>query len=219
VFGYVWMKLLEGRPRSYDRRMDRLSGGRVTAAKEAVAWHVPRRSRVLEVGCGAGELACMLAERGCTARGFDLSPTMVEAAIERAERAGFADRVTAEVMGVEGMDALDEGAFDAVVSTLALSELSDDERRWTLRQARRVLRPGGLFVLADEVVPRGGARRLLHSVARAPVAAVTAAFTGSGSRALDDPAGQLTEAGFAVEIEERSEGGTFALVTARKGHL
>lgn len=216
MFGYVWMKLLEGRPRSYDRRMDRLSGGRVRAAKEQVAGRVPDGAEVLEIGCGAGELACLLAERGCRVEGFDLSGVMIEAAAERIEAEQLADRVTLQQMGVEGMDTLPEAAFDAVVSTLALSELSDDERRWALRHARRVLRPGGLLVLADEVVPRGGARRLLHAVARAPLAAMTAAFTGSGSRPLDDPAGQLTDAGFGVELEQRSDGDSFALVAARR---
>ena len=46
------MRLLEGRPRSCDRRMDRASGGRVQALKEAVAEEVPAGARVLEIGCG-----------------------------------------------------------------------------------------------------------------------------------------------------------------------
>ena len=80
MFSYVFMKILEMSPRSYDRRIDKISRGRVRAAKEAVAALIPGGSRVLDIGCGTGELASMLVARGATVDGFDLSPSMVEAA-------------------------------------------------------------------------------------------------------------------------------------------
>ena len=60
MFSYVFMKILEGRPRSYDRRMDELSRGRVRAMKQAVAGEIPSGAHVLEVGCGTGELAALI---------------------------------------------------------------------------------------------------------------------------------------------------------------
>ncbi len=85
MFSYVFMKILEGRPRSYDRRMDKASRGHVRKVKEAMVAEVPGGARVLEIGCGTGELAAMLIARGATVTGFDVSPAMVEAARDRIE--------------------------------------------------------------------------------------------------------------------------------------
>ena len=52
------------------------------------------RSRVLEVGCGAGLLATDLAERGLVVRGIDTSERMIELAEARAASLGLQDLVT-----------------------------------------------------------------------------------------------------------------------------
>ena len=88
MFSYVFMKILESRPRSYDRAMDKASRGRVKQMKEDVAAEVPNGSRVLEIGCGTGELAAMCIARGSTVEGFDASPAMVKVARQRIEEEG-----------------------------------------------------------------------------------------------------------------------------------
>ncbi len=217
MFSYVFMKILEGRPRSYDRIMDKLSRGRVRAAKEAVAAETPAGGRVLEIGCGTGELAEMIVEKGGTVEGFDLSPSMIEAARERIDEQGLAGKLSVRQMGVDAMDTLPAAAYDAVVSTLVLSELNPDERSYALRHARRVVGPGGRIVIADEVVPRPAWGRVLHASTRVPLAALTYLVSRSGSRPIPDLAGELARAGFKVEKEERSHGDAFALVVARPG--
>lgn len=217
MFSYVFMKILEGRPRSYDRTIDLVSRGRVRAAKEAVAAEVPPGARVLEIGCGTGELAEILVDQGATVEGFDLSPGMIAAAYDRIKGRGLGEKFIAREMGVEGMDGLPSAAFDAVVSTLTLSELNPDERRFALKQAARVLRRGGLIVIADEVVPRSRMRRVLHAFGRAPVAALTYLVANATSRPIGDIDIDLAQAGFIVEKEERSHGDAFAVVVARLG--
>ena len=83
MFSYVFMKILEMRPRSYDQQMDKISRGRVRAAKEAVAGEIPKGSHVLEIGCGTGELAGLMIQRGATVEGFDLSSSMIQTAKQR----------------------------------------------------------------------------------------------------------------------------------------
>jgi demethylmenaquinone methyltransferase/2-methoxy-6-polyprenyl-1,4-benzoquinol methylase len=216
VFSYVFMKILEGRPRSYDRRMDAVSRGRVRAIKEAVAGEVLEGSRVLEIGCGTGELASLLVLRGCTVDGFDASPSMVEAARERMEAEGIGERFTVREMGVEAMDGLPESGYDAVVSTLVFSELTGDERRFALKHARRAIRPGGLLVVADEVRPRAAGGRALQALLRAPAAALTYLVSGGTTRPIDDLAGEIAGAGFSIKKEARSHGDAFAVVVASR---
>ncbi len=208
------MKVLEGRPRSYDRRVDKLSGGRVMAMKQSVTENVADGARVLEIGCGTGELAAMMGRRGATVEGFDSNAAMVSAAEERALTEGLADRLHFEVMGVEDMDGLPDDAFDTVVATLVFSELTDDERRYALRHVRRVLPAEGVLIIADEVRPRSRSRRALHAAARAPLAAATYVASRSASRPIGDLGGEVAGAGFVTDREERSNRDAFALLVA-----
>ena len=198
MFSYVFMKILERSPRSYDRKMEKASRGRVVEMKRGAAAEVPAGAHVLEIGCGTGELAAMLIGRGATVEGFDLSPSMIAAARERIEEENLQPRLSVTRMGVDGMDCFEAEAFDAVVSTLVLSELNRDERRFALSQSFRVLRAGGLLAVADEVVPR------------------TYMISGSTTQPIADLPGEVRAAGFSVEKEIRSHGGAVALLTARK---
>jgi len=212
VFSYVFMKILEGRPRSYDRDMDRASLGRVKQMKENVAAEVPEGARVLEIGCGTGELAAMCIARGATVDGFDMSPAMVDVARKRIEEEGLSGKLSIEQMGVDGMDRYPDAAYDAVVSTLVFSELSDDERRFALKNARRVLRTGGICVIADEVLPRTTGKRALYSVVRAPALAASYLVSRAVTRPVKDLSGEMAAAGFSIRKEIRSHGDAFALV-------
>lgn len=216
MFSYVFMKILEMRPRSYDQRMEKISRGRVRAVKEAVADEVPKESHVLEIGCGTGELASLIVGRGCIVEGFDLSPLMIKTAEKRIEKDDFKGKFSVTHMGVEGMDGFPSENFDAVVSTLVLSELNDDERRFALKHAARVLRPGGCIIIADEVVPRTALRRLVHNIARLPLLAITYLVSGKSTYPIDDLAGEIRELGFVVGKEVRSHGDSFTMVVGFK---
>jgi demethylmenaquinone methyltransferase/2-methoxy-6-polyprenyl-1,4-benzoquinol methylase len=119
-------------------------------------------------------------------------------------------------MGVDGMDVLADERYGFVVSTLVFSELAEDEKRHALRHSFRVLEPGGKLVVADEVVPREVVGRLLHSVARVPMLVATYLVTGASTRPIADLRGDVEEAGFVIEKETRSHGGSFAMVVAHR---
>jgi ubiquinone/menaquinone biosynthesis C-methylase UbiE len=196
--------------------MDKVSKGRVRAVKEAVAREIPEGSLVLEIGCGTGELASMLIERDCIVEGFDLSPSMIEVAKERIAADNLENRFKVKEMGVDGMDGLPMNHFDAVVSTLVFSEFSDDERRFALKHAARVLKSDGLIVIADEVVPMTVFRRIIHSIIRLPMVAVTYLAANQSTRPIGDLTGEIRSSGFRIKKEERSHGDSFAMVVATK---
>jgi SAM-dependent methyltransferase len=103
-----------------------------------VARHLAGARRILDVGCGEGQVARRLAGAGASVTGVD--PTAAQVTVAR-ERGGGPTYARA------GADALPfaDGAFDAVVICLALEHVDDFER--ALTEAARVLALGGTFLL------------------------------------------------------------------------
>jgi SAM-dependent methyltransferase len=103
-------------------------------AFEAVAEAAPRR--VLEVGCGPGELAERVQrELGAEVVAVDISPRMVELARSRGVDARRGD--------VQELP-FEDGAFDCAVAAWMLYHVPDVER--AISELARVLRPGGRLV-------------------------------------------------------------------------
>lgn len=215
MLSYLFMKILENRPSSYDRRMNKFSLGQTKSIKENVAGEIPENARVLEIGCGTGELAAMLLNQGATVTAFDANPAMVEMARKRFENLNFKNKLTIGEMGVEGMDGLPSAFYDAVVATLVFSELSEDERRFALKHSLRVLKHGGILVIADEVVPRKAVGKLLQFLTRIPMLALAYLVSRTSTRPLADLPGEMKTAGFTIQKEVRTQGDAFAEVVAR----
>jgi ubiquinone/menaquinone biosynthesis C-methylase UbiE len=105
--------------------------------------------RVLDVGCGTGDLTLAAAGRvGPAGRvvGIDASPEMIAVARGKARRAGRA--VEFRLEPVEALTCAD-GTFDVALSSLMMHHLPGDLQRAALREIRRALRPGGRLVIVD----------------------------------------------------------------------
>jgi len=124
-------------------------------------------TRVLEIGCGTGSVA-LLAQRGtpgAVVHGLDPDPRALARAGRKAARARLPvhwDRGYAQELPYP------DASFDRVLSVLMLHHLDPDDRAGTLREARRVLAPGGsLHVLdvggTEQLGPRSHLARLIPS--------------------------------------------------------
>lgn len=103
---------------------------------------------LLELGCGTGIHAALLAQRGFSVCGVDRSLAMLASATERASRetASVAARLSFRRGDVRNFRAA--SMFDGVISLFhVLSyQTSQDDLESTMETARAHLRPGGAFV-------------------------------------------------------------------------
>jgi len=117
--------------------------------------------RVLEIGCGTGNLLRALLRRQpeVDAVGIDPDQAALRLARRKAARAKLPIRYE---VAFAGDLPLPDASVDRVLSAFMLHHLADEERGRALREVRRVLRPGGQFhvVDIDGTAPGHGSGRL-----------------------------------------------------------
>lgn len=124
-----------------------------------VALAPARGGRMLDLACGPGIVAAALSPDASEVVAFDLTPEMLEKARERCKSLGL------ENLRFERGDAerlpFPDGAFAAVVTRLSIHHF---ERPATvLAEVARVLRPGGIAVIADVVSSEDPREADLHN--------------------------------------------------------
>jgi ubiquinone biosynthesis O-methyltransferase len=100
--------------------------------------------RVLDVGCGDGELALELARRGAIVTGIDASAAMIDAAKGRAKRHDA--EIVFEVAMAERLP-FSAAQFEVVTAITILCFV--DDAAPVFREIARVLRPGGRFIIGE----------------------------------------------------------------------
>ena len=194
-------RVYEREASNYDRNVklpERLlfSGGREWVCARA-------EGEVLEIAMGTG-LNLPHYPDGVRLTGIEFVPAMLDIARRRAVELG---RPVELRLGDAQALEFEDVTFDTVVCTLSLCTIPDD--RAAVAEARRVLRPGGRFVLLEHV--------------RSPVRAVRGvqrllapAFVRFGAdHVLREPLEQV-QAGFSIELLERSKLGLVERLVARK---
>jgi SAM-dependent methyltransferase len=126
------------------------------------AAHVTSGTRLLDVGCGSGLTLVLAARRGAIPAGLDVSPGLLGIARERLPDADLRDG---------DMESLPFGdaAFDAVTGVNAFQFAGDPHR--ALREAARVLRPGGRLVASLFAAPERSEGTVAHEAMTALIPA------------------------------------------------
>jgi SAM-dependent methyltransferase len=152
--------------------------------------------RALELGCGSGFFLLNLIQAGVARRGSvtDLSPGMVKVATHNGQSLGL--DIDGRVADAEGIP-YDDDTFDLVVGHAVLHHIPDVEL--SLREALRVLKPGGRFVFAGEPtnVGNGYARALADLTWNVTIRAVKLPGLGAWRR----PQAEIDESSRAAALE------------------
>ena len=204
------MKALESAPERYDKGIRWLGWLKLDGIRNHIADIIENEAEtVLEIGAGTGTQALLLAKRGLEVTGIDHSSGMLAIAqgkIDHQKQEVSGEPIAASVTllhkdAVE-LDEFDLESFDAITSTLVLSELHPSEQRYTLSYAFQILKPGGVLVLADEVAPHRLSRRVAHSLISAPLKLITYIVTQTSTKAVRGLDRMVEEAGFEIESIE-----------------
>ncbi|NUP06105.1 MAG: methyltransferase domain-containing protein [Polyangiaceae bacterium] len=142
--------------------MDRSSRG----VGEAIAAFVSLEGRLVDLGCGGGEVArgLLRASPRVTVESFDLAPACLFAR-RKSAALGFGGRHVVDVGDIlRGVPARDA---DAVLLSAILADFPPSERALILKNARACLKPGGLLLVSETLLDddeRGPAEAAILSV-------------------------------------------------------
>jgi SAM-dependent methyltransferase len=154
-------------------------------------------SQVFDAGCGIGGPARFLAKTyGCNVVGMDLADDFIEAAGPLNVLLGLADKVSCAV-GDIATTGLDGDAFDVVWSQNVLMNIED--KAAALKEAHRILKPGGTLVMQAVMEDNPGARD--YPVPWAPSADIDFLVTSADFQRT------TTDAGFTITVWEESRAG------------
>jgi SAM-dependent methyltransferase len=128
-----------------------MSGGRKVGPRFIKALSLAgdlRRKRVLDVGCGRGELVIQSAMRGAEAWGIDYAQAAVDIAVRALSSVDMTlrEHTHAEQMDVKALR-FDDGFFDVVFMMDVVEHLYPHELSQAFDELHRTIRPGGLLVM------------------------------------------------------------------------
>ncbi|MEZ5994788.1 MAG: class I SAM-dependent methyltransferase [Hyphomonadaceae bacterium] len=149
--------LSEESARLYDTQVEILFGGAADAMRRialgaltrAIRGVDQRRVKLLDLACGNGRFLRQVLEARprIQATGLDLSPAYCAEARARLERWPQVEIVT----GAAEQAPFEAASFDAVTCIYLFHELPPRVRRDVIAEVARVLKPGGVFILADSI--------------------------------------------------------------------
>jgi 2-polyprenyl-3-methyl-5-hydroxy-6-metoxy-1,4-benzoquinol methylase len=112
-------------------------------SKMLEAKYVPKKGKLLELGCGAGNITLWMAEKGYDVYGVDIAPTAISWAQEKAKKQAL--KADFRVGSVVDLNGYSDNYFDFILDGHCLHCIIDGDRKLFLSNSYRALKPGGFF--------------------------------------------------------------------------
>ncbi|AKG54226.1 2-heptaprenyl-1,4-naphthoquinone methyltransferase [Dehalogenimonas sp. WBC-2] len=165
--------------------------------------------RVLDICCGTGSTTAIIApetDQGHVT-GVDLSPDMLAVARKKVT----ATWVSFQNASVDALPFSDK-SFDHVICSYGLHEIPEKIRMTAIKEAFRVLKSGGKFLVLDYHLPR-------RFPARQAIGTFVRVFEHDIAYRMmrGNLAEEMTAAGFDVQSKREALGGMFQIIVSAKG--
>jgi len=150
---------------------------------------VPPGARLLDVGCGSGQLALIASREGVQVTGVDIAENLIERALVRAEAEGL--RARFQVADVEALP-FPDASFDVVVSLIGA--MFAPRPNLAAQELLRVCVPGGTIAMANWT-PGGFVGKMFGTVAKfvAPQGMPSPVLWGDEPTVIERFADQVSE--------------------------
>lgn len=132
-------------------RLDRHSPVEFGITLRALSRFLPRTTEVaVDVGVGSGAYSSWLASRGISVHLIDVSERLLDTTAGRLQREGLEGRILGRHhLSATELSAIPDAHADAVLALGPFYHLRElDDRRRSVREAARVLKPGGVIFAA-----------------------------------------------------------------------
>jgi len=210
------MKVLESAPDRYDMGIRILTLGRLDKAYDRLTSYIKSGQKGLDIGCGTGALTLRAALKGANVKGIDLNLQMLEIAQKRANKTNVKKNVEFCEMGAAELDSEKTENYDVVMSGLCFSELTEDELIYTMKEVKRILKPKGILLVADEVIPNRLSKKMSNWLIRFPLVIITFILTQTTTKAVDNLPEMMEKAGFLIESVRLNKMGNFIELIGKK---
>jgi len=210
------MKILESVPSRYDQGIRILTLGKLDKVYDCLTSYIKKEQMVLDLGCGTGALTLRAAQKGAKVKAIDVNPRMLEIAEKRAAKAHLTENIEFYEMGVAELGNEESENYDVVMSGLCFSELTDDELTFALKEVRRILKSGGLLLVADEVKPYNLLKRIASFLVRFPLAIITYLITQTTTKAVKNLPAKIKKAGLLIDSVKSNKLENFIELVSRK---
>lgn len=213
---YISMKVLESAPSRYDKGIRILTLGKLSKAYDRLASRINKGQRVLDIGCGTGALTLRAAGRGAKVKGIDVNSQMLEIAEKRAREGNLTENMELCEMGVAELERERPESYDVVMSGLCFSELTEDEVVYALKEVKKILKKGGILLIADEVVPKSVPLRILNWLIRFPLVIITYIIAQTTTHAVKNLSEKIKATGLLIESIRMDKMQNFVELVAKK---
>ena len=116
---------------------------------EALGREIRSRTTVLDIGCGLGLLACLLAKKDCRVYGTDIEEQNIRVAKRLSETLKVSENCTFQKSESNTLT-FNPATFDYVVLSWTLHDMKPEDREPLLSECVRVLKKDGKLLILDQ---------------------------------------------------------------------